>query len=377
MPTPTPDLAATPGPTAAATAAGPGGDGLTWGNAFDQLQDGIDAAADEADVCEFCEVWVVQGTYYVYEDNVHDTVALGPGVGLFGGFAGDETSLDERDPDPALTILDGRPSASGTERVRHVVTGADGAAIDGFTITNGSATADIDEDPYREGAGLLAVDPDGMLLRNCTVSGNQGYEGGGVSAIDGGEYGGVLIRDCTIAGNTSVTGGGIHIKNTWTYIINSVISSNAADQGGGLWITGSQVEIVGTTVHGNSGFDASAMLIAYSTVNISSSICWYNPLSTPGNVIEQSFSDVEIGYSVFQGGAAGPGNVNADPLFTDADNADYHLLPGSPAIDAADATLLPEVDIEGQARVDDPDTPDTGIGDPPYADMGAYEYQPE
>ncbi len=33
-------------------------------------------------------------------------------------------------------------------------------------------------------------------------------------------------------------------------------------------------------------------------------------------------------------------------------------------------------DLDGSPRfVDDPDTPDTGNGDPPIVDMGAYEFQ--
>ncbi|GAG30690.1 unnamed protein product, partial [marine sediment metagenome] len=35
----------------------------------------------------------------------------------------------------------------------------------------------------------------------------------------------------------------------------------------------------------------------------------------------------------------------------------------------------PASDIEGNSRVDDPDTTNTGTGTPDYADIGAYEYQ--
>jgi len=42
----------------------------------------------------------------------------------------------------------------------------------------------------------------------------------------------------------------------------------------------------------------------------------------------------------------------------------------------ADGASAPEFDLEGESRADDPDTTNTGLG-PPWADMGAYEYQPE
>jgi hypothetical protein len=66
----------------------------------------------------------------------------------------------------------------------------------------------------------------------------------------------------------------------------------------------------------------------------------------------------------------GPGNINLDPLF--AGPSDFHLLAGSPSIDAADP--LPAVpvneDFDGALR------PVDGNGDcAPRADMGAYELQ--
>ena len=83
-----------------------------------------------------------------------------------------------------------------------------------------------------------------------------------------------------------------------------------------------------------------------------------------------------------QGGwdGAGANNIDADPLFVDPDNGDYRLQAGSPCIDAANNLFVPlgiTTDLDGNPRfVDDPDTPDTGNGDPPIVDMGAYEFQP-
>jgi len=55
---------------------------------------------------------------------------------------------------------------------------------------------------------------------------------------------------------------------------------------------------------------------------------------------------------------------------------DLHLDAGSPCIDAGDGDSAPETDIDGNPRVDDPATPNSGAGTPNYTDMGAYEYQP-
>ncbi len=84
------------------------------------------------------------------------------------------------------------------------------------------------------------------------------------------------------------------------------------------------------------------------------------------------YSDVEDGWT-------GEGNIDADPLFVDPDNDDYHISSGSPCIDAADNTAVPkgiDTDLDGNPRfLDDPATKDTGFGEPPIIDMGAYEFQ--
>jgi hypothetical protein len=75
----------------------------------------------------------------------------------------------------------------------------------------------------------------------------------------------------------------------------------------------------------------------------------------------------------------GFGNIKVDPMFVDPAARDFHLLPGSPCIDAADNTAVPEditTDLDGNPRFhDDLGMPDTGNGDPPIVDMGAYEFQ--
>jgi parallel beta-helix repeat protein len=71
-------------------------------------------------------------------------------------------------------------------------------------------------------------------------------------------------------------------------------------------------------------------------------------------------------------------SIQADPGFRNPEAGDFRLLPGSPAIDAADSSVShwPATDAAGQARMDDLATPNTGIGPVPYADRGALEYNP-
>ena len=62
------------------------------------------------------------------------------------------------------------------------------------------------------------------------------------------------------------------------------------------------------------------------------------------------------------------GNISSNPLFVSGGAGDYHLLPGSPAIDAGSAAGAPGVDLDGSPR------PVDGNGDSTAAfDIGAFE----
>ncbi len=94
------------------------------------------------------------------------------------------------------------------------------------------------------------------------------------------------------------------------------------------------------------------------------------PCVNDGAILTVTYSDVQ-GSATFPG----EGNINADPNFKLLTVEDLHPQSTSPCIDAANGDLAPRLDKDGKARVDAPPV-DKGIGNPPYADMGAYEYQP-
>jgi parallel beta helix pectate lyase-like protein len=74
-------------------------------------------------------------------------------------------------------------------------------------------------------------------------------------------------------------------------------------------------------------------------------------------------------------GVRGAHTLFASPAFVDATNGDYHLLSGSPGLDAADQAVAPPTDMLGYGPSDDPDTADAGVGALGYRDMGALESQ--
>jgi hypothetical protein len=93
-------------------------------------------------------------------------------------------------------------------------------------------------------------------------------------------------------------------------------------------------------------------------------------------------STVTVTHSDVQGGFDGDGNIDGDPKVDSAASPDLKLNAGSPCIDAGDNTVVktpafddPALDYEGYPRrYDDPSSADTGKGNTPFVDMGAYEY---
>lgn len=70
--------------------------------------------------------------------------------------------------------------------------------------------------------------------------------------------------------------------------------------------------------------------------------------------------------------------ISTDPRFAGATVGDFHLLAGSAAIDSANsgARAQPSSDADGRPRVDDPATPNTGMGTRTFDDRGAHEFGP-
>lgn len=338
-----------------------GGDGTTWESAVDTVQQGIDLAVDMVADSDVCHVWVAEGAYNIYEDSAEDTVLLKPGVHVYGGFAGDETSLSERDWKEHPTVLSGLQDEGSSNRVCHVVTGADDSVLDGFVITDGDCP-EIDG----TGGGMLNAGA-APTVRNCDFIGNEATVGGGMFNEDSSP----TIIGCRFIGNHGSDGAGMYNHDSTPVIWNSVFARNEGDEeGDGVYNNGSAADILNCVFFENQG--CGVREVFGSDSELRSNIFWGNGL---GSIFKSQNSHTDVDFCNVQGGFAGNGNIDADPLFVDPDDDDFRLQPDSPCIDAADGTVAPDVDLDGNSRIDDPDSANTGLG-PPWVDMGAYEFQP-
>ncbi|MHC4631940.1 MAG: right-handed parallel beta-helix repeat-containing protein, partial [Planctomycetota bacterium] len=128
------------------------------------------------------------------------------------------------------------------------------------------------------------------------------------------------INTCSIAGNG---GAGIELHNgSNPTIINCRIAANAG-AGIQMWaLTGGRViiynypTITNCTITGNL-----EQGILGGIPTITNSIIWAN---LPEQIAEAE-DTISVTYSDVQGGFVGEGNIDADPLFADPTNGDYHL----------------------------------------------------
>ncbi|PDW01675.1 hypothetical protein CJ255_17995, partial [Candidatus Viridilinea mediisalina] len=312
-------------------------DGTSWANAFPTLQDALAVATSGQ------QIWVAAGTYYPDEgdgqtDNDRSsTFLLRENVAIYGGFAGNETALEQRDWLANVTILSGDLDQDDTpnfgnraNNAYHVVTGANNATLDGFTITAGNANGAW---PNNIGGGIYNNNAS-PTLRNLTISGNQaGVSGGGIYNNNASP----TLRNLTISGNRATSvGGGVYNNGGTPSFSNVTISDNQANwNGGGVFNSSSNASFANITISGNRATNDGGGVFnnggtpSFSNVTISGNQAGvngggvYNSASTPSfanSIIWGNNSQVSgsatYSYSLVQ--SLNPGGTNLDG--TDAAN---------------------------------------------------------
>lgn len=245
-------------------AAAAGGNGSTWACAFQNVQDAINASSSGH------QIWVAAGTYKPTKDPLGNTSPADPrdktfylksGVALYGGFAGTETLLSQRNPATNLTKLSGDIGAENdsTDNAYHVVISvadANTTILDGFTIEKGNAngTGFIQV----EGVGIVRNNGGGMYNRSssqpimaCKFSGNSCSSNGGAVYNNNSSQ---TFNDCMFSGNTtSASGGAVSNSSSTPTFNNCTFSGNTATtNGGAVYNSSSNLTFTSCTFSGNS-----------------------------------------------------------------------------------------------------------------------------
>ena len=207
---------------------------------------------------------------------------------------------------PDITI-----SGNNTSRVINATGLTAAARLEGFTITNGAADA---------GGGMYNTHSS-PTITNCVFSGNLADAGGGMYNNSS-----PTITNCTFSGNSATLSGGgmFHSVGSTAMVTNCTFSGNSATlSGGGIYHLGQE------------------------TLTVTNCILWGD---TPE---EMRSASALVTYCDVQGRYFGTGNIDADPLFFDPANNDYHLRPGSPCIDAGndEASVIPATDFDNDPRI--------------------------
>ncbi len=207
------------------------GDGSTWENAFQTVQEGIDAAAANPGGCA---VWVkgapAPGLTYA------ERIIISDDVHLYGGFAGDESDFVSRDPAAFKVVLDGEANGAVVTYQGHVEE-VNHAILDSLVITGGS----------NSGLRILDASP---TVSDCIFDANVSQNGGGVFLFGGSPR---FIR-CTFSQNSTVEGAdGVGAPNDSNHI-----DGGHGGHGGGMYITTGSPTLIGCIFsdnHTGSGGD--------------------------------------------------------------------------------------------------------------------------
>ncbi|MGP1461940.1 hypothetical protein [Tannerella sp.] len=216
--------------------------GLSWKDAFLNLDTAL-AVAGKGD-----RIWVAEG---VYTPAGGSYVMAYDSVEVYGGFAGTESAIEERNFVNHPTTLQGKDSSviriNGNRSYPEGGCGVSrGARWDGFIITGGMA---------KQGAGIFN-DNGSPTIVNCAIRGNAAtHEGGGVYTLSRGTCatGSPLFMNTEISGNTARRGAGLYNEGGKTGLLNVTISGNhATESGAGMYnAQTSGVQVINTIIHDN------------------------------------------------------------------------------------------------------------------------------
>ena len=215
--------------------------GSSWANAYTSLDVALSAAVPGQ------AIWVAAGTYKPSIPAPDNSFPLQSGVELYGGFAGTETQLSQRNLTLNVTTLSGDITGNDitgnfnlnrTDNSLHILiaffnTSNAAAVVDGFVFRGGhTLVGDANPILSREGGGILVGTK--LTLRNCRFTDNFGELGAGLAAV-GVSSDGILVDNCVFEANKAMEQGVLLLLETPTGSVNNCIFRNNLTNRGALY----------------------------------------------------------------------------------------------------------------------------------------------
>ena len=155
---------------------------------------------------------------------------------------------------------------------------------------------------------------------------NSAVRGGGIELSDCQAFPAAVTHNIIVKNKAQNDGGGVYISNSITYFVNNTITANTANQnGGGIAAT---------------NYSYSSFIYSYSIIEYFNNIVWGNEAS---NMADDIYHTENIYCDLFNNDyhdfirkcQIQSSNIDADPLFVDLNNDDYHLSSNSPCIESS------------------------------------------
>lgn len=391
--------------------------GNSWANAFTDLQSAL-AISNHSDN----KIWVAKGTYKPSTTDRDASFVIKNNI--YGGFAGTETTLADRDMSlihtTNATILSGdllNDDASSVnfndntrdDNSKHVVEITfNHLEINGLTIKDGYADATSGDDRF--GAGIFkATTVNITTIKNCIIKNNVAFTGAGL-ALTTTSNSNIIIDACIIENNLANAAAGLDFHMSGTNktmniaITNTLFKGNKTDDDASKNRKGSgasaarlrayfagvtlNANIVNNTFVNNSSLGTISTVTDYPTIDftrasgnfgtvaIANNIFWGNTKNggatakaigrASSNTLLITNSTQKILNNIDEDSFSLISGTTATSSANPNLDSNFELTTGSPAIDSGSNTELPSgilLDLKGNQRIFNT-----------TVDMGAYEF---
>ena len=319
------------------------------------------------------QIWAAKGRYL-------DSFTFKCPVELYGGFMGCESTIEDRNLNvnpPSVITTQWAESSCCQPKDHALYDSSFNCTIDGFTIKESG-------NEYLYGGGIYITHAN-VTLRNLIIEDNKAHCGAGIclehctgrienvifrnnKVWDGGA--GLFLSRCSsmvvvnvlFDGNDATSGNGINNPN---------MPPNGKRWGGALFAEATSAELINCTFSSNNAADSgSGITVDSSTLHIVNSIFdrveflrLGNPITHPSSLHFEYCDTWQCSRRPTSWSLQYDNTIHHNPNFSST----FHLLPGSPCIDAGNNNFVPgDVlwDLGLQPRISNG-----------TVDMGAYELQ--